>query len=416
MQPALGRLFTNEEDQEGRGQVAILSHEFWQSRFGGDSNTLNRTITLNDQPYTVVGIMPPGFAFPETRTQVWMPVAFNSAERATRDTNFIDVIARLKPVFRSSRRARTWTRSRKAGRTLSENEHRGRCRRSCRCTSKQSATSGRCSSCCSARSLSFLLIACANVANLLLARAAARQREMAIRGALGASRSRVVRSASHRKRGAGGRWAARSDLLLAIWSLDLLVSLKPANLPRLAEIGINRTVFVFTFAISVITGIVFGLVPAFQASKPDLNEGLKDSSRGATAARGGTGARALLVVSEIALSLVLLVGAGLMIRSFARLLAVDPGFKADHVLTAFVSLPVSKYPRGEEQAAFFERLIERLRNLPGVSSAGVVTRHAAFRRQLDRIRNRWPPPSLPGQRPHDGLSLDQLPIISPRWE
>jgi putative ABC transport system permease protein len=217
-----------------------------------------------------------------------------------------------------------------------------------------------------------LLIACANVANLLLARAAARQREMAIRGALGASRSRVVRlllTESVLLAVLGGA----VGLLLAIWSLDLLVSLKPANLPRLAEIGVNRTVFLFTLTISVLTGLLFGMAPALQVSKMDLNEGLKESSRGGTDSPRRQRMRALLVVSEVALSLVLLVGAGLMIRSFSRLLAVDPGFKADHVLTAFVSLPVSKYPKREEQTAFFDRLLERLRNVPGVTAAGLVT-------------------------------------------
>jgi putative ABC transport system permease protein len=188
-------------------------------------------------------------------------------------------------------------------------------------------------------------------------------------------------------------------LLLAGWSLDLLISLKPANLPRLAEIGINRTVFLFTFAISVVTGIVFGLVPAFQASKPDLNEGLKESSRSATGGPGRHRVRTLLVVSEVALSLVLLIGAGLMMRSFARLLAVDPGFKADHVLTAFVSLPVSKYPKRDEQAAFFARLIERLRNLPGVSSAGVVTDIPLFGGSSTGVEIDGRPAPLPGQRP-----------------
>jgi putative ABC transport system permease protein len=162
-------------------------------------------------------------------------------------------------------------------------------------------------------------------------------------------------------------------LLLAIWSLDLLVSLKPANLPRLAEIGVNRTVFLFTLAVSVLTGLLFGVAPALQVSKMDLNAGLKESSRGGTDSPRRHRMRALLVVSEVALSLVLLVGAGLMIRSFSRLLAVDPGFKADHVLTAFVSLPVSKYPKREEQTAFFDRLLERLRGVPGVSAAGLVT-------------------------------------------
>jgi putative ABC transport system permease protein len=253
-----------------------------------------------------------------------------------------------------------------------------------------------------------LLIACANVANLLLARGTARQKEMAIRGALGASRARVVRLLLTESVLLGVLGGA-VGLLIAIWSLDLLVSLKPANLPRLAEIGINRTVFIFTFAISVLTGIIFGLVPALQASKLELNEGLKESGRGATANPRRHRVRAFLVVSEVALSLVLLVGAGLMIRSFARMLAVDPGFKAGHVLTAFVSLPPSKYSKREEQAAFFERLIERLRTLPGVSSAGVVTDIPLFGSSTGFEIDGRPAP-LPGQRP-----LTDYRMVSPDY-
>ena len=409
VQPGLGRAFTEEEDQDGHGQVVILSHEFWQSRFGGDSHTLNQTITLNEKPYTVVGIMPPGFAFPDTRTQVWTPVAFNPAERATRDTNFIDIIARLKPgvSIEQARAHMAALAQRQAERYPQSNTGVG-----AKVISLHEQTVGdvRPMLVVLLGAVGFvLLIACANVANLLLARAAARQKEMAIRGALGASRARVVRlllTESVVLAVLGGA----VGLILASWSLDLLVSLKPANLPRLAEIGINRTVFVFTLAISVVTGIVFGLVPAFQASKPDLNEGLKDSGRGATGGPGRHRVRTLLVVSEVALSLVLLVGAGLMMRSFARLLAVDPGFKADHVLTAFVSLPVSKYPRGDEQAAFFGRLIERLRNLPGVSSAGVVSDMPLFGGSSTGLEIDGRPAPLPGQRP-----LADYRMISPDY-
>jgi putative ABC transport system permease protein len=398
VQPGLGRAFTEEEDQAGHGQVVILSHEFWQSRFGGDPHTLRQVITLNEQSYTVVGIMPPSFAFPDTRTQVWTPVAFNPAERATRDTNFIDVIARLKPgvSIEQARSHMTALAQRQAERYPESNTGIG-----VKIVSLHQQTVGdvRAMLVVLSGAVGFvLLIACANVANLLLARAAGRQKEMAIRGALGASRARVVRlllTESVVLAVLGGA----VGLLLAGWSLDLLITLKPANLPRLAEIGINRTVFLFTFAISVVTGIVFGLVPAFQASKPDLNEGLKESGRGATGGPGRHRVRTFLVVSEVALSLVLLVGAGLMMRSFARLLAVDPGFKADHVLTAFVSLPVSKYPTRQEQAAFFERLIERLRNLPGVSSAGLVTDIPLFGGSSTGVEIDGRPAPLPGQRP-----------------
>ena len=409
VQPALGRAFAEEEDQAGHGQVVILSHEFWQSRFGGAPNALRQTITLNERPYTVIGIMPPGFAFPDTRTQVWAPVAFNPAERATRDTNFIDVIARLKPgvAIEQARAHMTALAQRQAERYPDSNTGVG-----VNVISLHEQTVGevRPMLVVLLGAVAFvLLIACANVANLLLARATARQKEMAIRGALGASRTRVVRLLLTESVLLGVLGGV-VGLLIAIWSLDLLVSLKPANLPRLAEIGINRTVFLFTFAISVVTGIIFGLVPALQASKPDLNEGLKESGRGATGNPRRHRVRALLVVSEVALSLVLLVGSGLMIRSFARLLAVDPGFKADHVLTAFVSLPPSKYSKPEEQAAFFERLIDGLRTVPGVSAAGVVTDLPLFGGSSTGFEIDGRPAPLPGQRP-----LTEYRTISPEY-
>ncbi len=372
VQPALGRDFTPEEDREGGNRVAILSYEFWQHRFAGDPNVIRQTITMSDQTYTIVGVMPRGFAFPTTRTQIWTPIAFNAAERATRDTNFIDVVARLKPgvSLEQAQANMTAIAQSQAERYPHTNVGIG-----VKVVSLQEHLVG------DVRPMLVvllgaaafvLLIACANVANLLLARATARSREMAIRGALGASRSRVVRlllTESVLLAMVGGALG----LLLAIWSLDLLVSLKPANLPRLAEINVSRTVFLFTAAVSILTGVLFGLAPAWQISKTDLNEGLKESGRGGSDAPRRQRMRALLVISEVALSLVLLIGAGLMIRSFSRLLAVDPGFKTDHTLTAFVSLPVAKYPKREQQVAFFDRLLERLRNTPGVSAAGIVT-------------------------------------------
>jgi putative ABC transport system permease protein len=397
VQPALGRDFTVKEDREGGERVVILSYEFWQRRFAGDPNAIRQTITLSDQTYTIVGVMPAGFAFPSTRTQIWTPVAFNAAERATRDTNFIDVVARLKPgvSLEQAQGNMTAVAQSQAQRYPQTNFGVG-----VKVVSLQEHMVGdvRPMLVVLLGAVAFvLLIACANVANLLLARAAARRREMAIRGALGASRSRVVRlllTESVLLAVVGGSLG----LLLAIWSLDLLVSLKPANLPRLAEIGVNRTVFLFTAAVSVLTGVLFGLAPAWQVSKSDLNEGLKESGRGGSDAPRRQRMRALLVISEVALSLVLLIGAGLMIRSFSRLLTVDPGFKTDHVLTAFVSLPTAKYPKHEEQTAFFDRLLERLRNVPAISAAGVVTDIPLYGGSSTGFDVEGRPPAAPGQR------------------
>jgi putative ABC transport system permease protein len=396
VQPMLGRDFTAEEDREGGERVVILSYEFWQERFAGDPNALRQTIKLSDQTYTIVGVMPPGFAFPDARARIWTPVAFNSAERATRDTNFIDVVARLKPgvSVQQAQANMSAVAQSQAQRYPQTNFGIG-----VKVVSFQEQMVGdvRPMLVVLLGAVAFvLLIACANVANLLLARAAARHREMAIRGALGASRSRVVRlllTESVLLAIVGGA----VGLILAIWSLDLLVSLKPANLPRLAEVGVNRTVFLFTAAVSVLTGVLFGLAPAWQVSKTDLNEGLKESGRGSDAPQRHR-MRALLVISEVALSIVLLIGAGLMIRSFARLLTVDPGFKPDHVLTAFVSLPVAKYSMREQQVGFYDRLLERLRNVPGVSAAGVVTDIPLYGGSSTGFDVDGRPPALPGQR------------------
>jgi putative ABC transport system permease protein len=409
VQPALGRDFTADEDRDGADRVVILSYEFWQRRFAGDPNAIRQTITLSDQTYTIVGVMPRGFAFPSTRAQIWTPVAFNAAERATRDTNFIDVVARLKPGVSLGQAQANMT---AVAQSQAERYPQTNFGVGVKVVSLQEHMVG------NVRpmlvvllgAVAFvLLIACANVANLLLARAAARHREMAIRGALGASRSRVVRlllTESVLLAIAGGALG----LIFALWSLDLLVSLKPANLPRLAEIDVNRTVFLFTAAVSVLTGILFGLAPAWQVSKSDLNEGLKESGRGGSDAPRRQRMRALLVISEVALSIVLLIGAGLMIRSFTHLLAVDPGFKTDHVLTAFVSLPVAKYSKHEEQVAFFDRLLERLRNVPGVSAASVVSDIPLYGGSSTGFDVDGRPSALPGQR-----AMTDYRIISPDY-
>ena len=217
-------------------------------------------------------------------------------------------------------------------------------------------------------SCSSCLIACANIANLLLARAASRQKEIAIRTALGASRLRVLRlllTESLMLSLAGGLLG----LLLAFWGTAALMALTPDNIPRLNEVGVDTRVFGFTLAVSLITGILFGLIPAVHASKPNLNEALKEGSRGAMGSTAGKRTRSILVAAEVALSLVLLIGAGLMIKSFLRLQQMDLGFNPDNVLTVSLTLPGSKYPENLQQAAFFQEALGRLQSLPGVRSA-----------------------------------------------
>jgi len=398
VRPALGRSFLVEEDQPGSNQVVVISHGLWRRRFGADPNIAGKTIALNDQKFTVVGVMPSGFSFPGARTELWTPIAFSHAERKTRDTNFISVVARLKPgVTLAGAQAEMDGIARQQRQQYPE-QYEGI---GVKLISLNEQIVG------NVQQVLFvllgvvgfvLLIACANVANLLLARAAARQKEIAIRNALGASRMRVVRqllTESLLLALLGGAFG----FLLAWWGLDLLVALKPANIPRLTQIGIDRWVFAFTFLLSLLTGLIFGLIPAWQTSNANVNDTLKESGRSATGGGNRQRVRNLLVVSEVALSLVLLVGAGLMIKSFVRLLEVDPGFDPDNVLTMSLALPVSKYAGGEQQAAFFQQTLERIKSLPGVQFAGVTTDLPLYGGSSTGFEVEGRAPSAPGGKP-----------------
>ncbi len=371
-QPALGRAFTAEDDQPNRERAIILSDNFWRARFAGERSAIGRVVKLNDENYTVVGVMPAGFDFVDSRIQFWTPVRFSDNERATRDTNYIDVCARLLPnvSLTQAQEQMSTLAQRQAREFPGTNDGIG-----VKIVSLREDLIGK------ARPILnvllgavgfVLLIACANIANLLLVRATARQREMAIRAALGASRSRMLRlllTESALIAILGGAFG----IVLATWGVDLLVAFKPADLPRLAAVGIDRGVLLFTALLSLLTGVAFGLIPAWQASRPDLNDALKESGRGSTGGIRKQRLRRFLVIAEVAVSLVLLIAAGLMIRSFARLLSVDPGFRSDHVLVGVVSLPTQKYPQARAQAAFYERLMENLRGSPSVISAAVTT-------------------------------------------
>ena len=398
VQPAIGRGFQAEEDQPGRNRVVVLSDEFWRSRFAADRSVVGRTITLNDQAHHVLGVMPRGFTFPNERTQIWTPVAFSDAERATRDTNYIHAIARLKPgvTLRQAQEQMSALARQQAERYPDTNASIGV---KLVTLTEQTVGNVRPILIVLIAAVAFvLLIACANVANLLLARAAARQQEMAIRSALGASRSRVVRLLLVESVVVALLGGALG-LMLASWGIDLLVALKPANLPRVAEIGIDPRVFGFTAMLSLLTGVGFGLIPARHISRPDLNAGLRESSRSATGGPGRQRLRGILVVSEVALSLVLLIGAGLMIRSFARLLSVDPGFEPNNVLTAFVALPSAKYPDAQRQTAFFDQLMQRTQSLPGVVAAAGASDLPLYGGNSTAFDIEGRPPTAGGQRP-----------------
>jgi putative ABC transport system permease protein len=371
--PQLGRAFTPDEDRPDNRRVAVLGHGLWQRRFGGDPGIVGRKITLNGNPYLVVGVMPPGFKHPlpgmRAPVEVWTPLGIDPATMGRR-SDFLGVVARLKPdvAIGQARSEMNALMRRLEGQYPDTNRGWGvvllplleRFVGDMRPTLYLLLAA-----------VGFLLlIACANVANLLLARATARQREVAIRSALGAGRGRIVRqllTESALLSALGGA----VGLLMAKWGMDALISMSPTSLPRLGEVAFDWRVLGVAFGVALVTGLLFGLLPALQASSPLLNEALKEGGRGADAARGKR-LRSAIVVAEVALALVLSVGAGLMLRSFARLQNVNPGFNPENVLTASLSLPRAKYEEGPRVAAFYRRLLDEVAALPGVESAGLV--------------------------------------------
>jgi putative ABC transport system permease protein len=373
--PALGRTFLDEEDRAGRDQVVIISHGLWQSRFAADPNIVGRTLTLNGRGYTVVGVMPAGFEFPFRFMKVWKPMAFTAEERSEseRGSHFLNVIGRLKSDVTTQRAQSEMAAVGREIGSLHEGDYPSGYGVQVISLHEQTVGPAR-----DALMILFvmvgfvLLIACANVANLLLVRATSRQKEIAIRLALGASRSRVMRqllAESLLLAVVGGV----AGLLLALWGVDLLIALGPDDLPRLKEVAVDGRALGFTFALSMLVGALCGLAPALGASKPDLTVSLKEGGKGAGADSRHGRLRSLLVVSEVTLALVLLVGAGLVIKSFIRLQQVDPGFSAEGVLSLRVLLPQEKYAEPARKRNFFTELTERVGALPGVEAVGAVT-------------------------------------------
>ncbi len=374
-----GRVFLPEEDQPGRNKVVVLSHAFWQRRFAGDPGVVNGQITLNDESYTVVGVMPPSFQFGREIGQVvdlWTPIAFTPDQLSTNNlTNeFLFVVARLKPDV-------TIQQAQAELDTIAANLRQqffppGTDRSNWGLTTQPF------------RELVVgdirlalwilmgivglvLLIACANVANLLLARASDRQKEIAIRAALGAGRWRVIRqllTESVLLSATGGA----IGLLLAWWGVSALVKVNEAQIPRANEIGLDWIALAFTLGVSLLTGLLFGLVPALQVSKTDLHETLKEGGRtGVSGARGWL--RSSLVVFEMAAALFVLICAGLLIRSFWQLQKVNPGFVPQNVLAMSLALPTTKYREPVQRANFYQEALTRIRALPGVQSAGACS-------------------------------------------
>jgi putative ABC transport system permease protein len=376
----LGRAFLPEEELFGNHRVVILSHGLWQRRFGSDLKIIGRTMTLNNEPYTIVGVAPPDFQFPrkgdwqagvwfQPEVDIYTPLAFTPKQINDRRGTSLAVIARLKPQFsvEQAQAEMTGFAERLRQRFPDANRDKG-----IRLVNLHQQVVGRVRLALLVllSAVGFvLLIGCANVANLLLARAAARQKEIAIRTALGAGRWRVIRQLLTES-ALLAMLSGSLALLLALWGMNLMQKIIPDDLPRADQIGIDGRVFGFTLLISLVAGALFGLVPALQASRLNLNETLKDGGRSS----GGAGRnrfRNLLVISEVALSLALLTGAGLMLRSFIRLMSVDPGVDTRNVLAFEIKLPQSRYAP-PQQAVFFQRLLERLRALPGAQAASAV--------------------------------------------
>jgi putative ABC transport system permease protein len=369
VKPAQGRAFLDEEDQAGHNNVVILSQGLWKRRFGGDPNILGQGITLNATSYTVIGIMPPDFGLPDRETDMWTPVAFSAQQAQQHGAHYISVIGRLKPGVTVDQAQMEM--SGIAGR-LAEQYPDSNTGWDVKISPMQEYDVRDMKSALlvllGAVAL-VLLIACANVTNLLLARATARQKEVAIRTALGASRWRIARqllTESVLLSIVGGG----VGLLLAVWGMGSLLALAPQDLPRVKDVALDSRALGFTLLVTLLTGVIFGLAPALQASKPNLNETLKEGGRGSTG--GHHRVRSSLVISEVALALVLLVCAGLMIRSFLRLQQVSPGFNPSNALAVAVSLPGKKYPEGDQQAAFFTQLVEKVAALPTVQAVGVT--------------------------------------------
>ena len=367
--PLLGRTFTEEETQPGRFRVAVLSHSLWQRRFGADPNVIGQTLQLSGAPYTIIGVLAAGFGFPN-EAEMWRPLPIDP-KQLNRGPHYLRVVGRLKSGVTLDQAQAEMS---SIASVLAEQYPDQIAGHGIRLELLNDVVVGDIGPALLVLlgAVGFvLLIACANVANLQMVRAGARQKEMAIRTALGATRGRIIRqlvTESVLLAVVGGV----VGLLVARWGVQTLIAMSPDSIPRVREIGIDATVASFAMLVSVLTGVLFGLAPAWQVSKPDLNEALKESGRTTAGVRRNR-LRNVLVIGEIALSLVLLIGAGLMIKSFARLSGVDPGFDPEKVLTMGVTLLRSTYPDDNQVAAFYSQILERVTTAPGVESAGAIS-------------------------------------------
>jgi putative ABC transport system permease protein len=403
--PALGRAFTSEDEEWGKDKVVVLSHGLWQRRFGSDPGVVGRELRLNGAGYTVIGVMPAKFGFPPNGGEVWTPLSFNAEDAQDRGSHYMHVLGRLKDgVTADEARAELAGIARQieqqypdtnTGRTFGVQSLNAYYTRGARPFLLVLLGA-----------VGFvLLLACANVANLLLVRGAARQKEIAIRMAMGASRARLVRQLLTESvvLALGG---GALGVLFAVWGVALTAGSMPQSMTRYIpgweNIGVDRRALLFTLAISSLTGIIFGIAPALQATRTSFNAALKEGGR-TSGAQVRSRLRSLLVVAEVTLSLVLLVGAGLMIKSFVGLTRVEPGFNPSNVVVMDLTLAGEKYEKNEPRVAFYQQLLGKIASLPGVEHVGAVNVLPLSRNNTSAIftvEGRTPPPK--GQEPDAG--------------
>ncbi|HEX3083447.1 MAG TPA: ABC transporter permease, partial [Pyrinomonadaceae bacterium] len=371
VKPERGRYIIADDDKNGGPFVVVLSHALWQRQFGGDQNILGKTIPLSGNSYTVIGVMPAGFKSPRENAEAWTPVHISNPVAANfRGVHFLRTYGRLAPGVTLPQAS---AEMRLVDEQLAKQYPADNKNRTTALIALQERIVGQSRNALlvlfAAVSL-VLLIACANFANLLLARGAERGREIVIRTALGAGRWRIVRqllTESILIAIVGGVLG----IILAWWGINLLIALKPENLPRLDELGVDLRVFGFTMGLSLLTGLIFGLLPAWTASRAAAGSGLKEGARGASSSKSQQRLRNAFVVAELAVALVLLIGAGLLVRTFWKLRNVEPGFNLDHLLTMRVELPETRYQEVEPQTRFRTQALANINSLPGTHGAMV---------------------------------------------
>lgn len=385
VEPLLGRGFTARDDSTAGDRVVILSHTLWQQAFAGDAGMLGREIELEGVPHTVIGVMPGEFAYPDAATRAWIPLRLDPDNLWERNNHYLYSLGRLAAdASIESARAELSLLAEQLGAEFPEFYADGDV--AFEVTGMLESEVGD-----STRALWILLgavafvllVACTNVAHLMLARGETRRHEVAVRAALGSGRGAIVRQ--HLVESLMlALLGAVAGLAIAYWGVRFLLALSPDALPRAANVGISAEVLLFTLLVSALTSLVFGLVPALQVARTDPQEGLRDGSRTYAGGAGGRRSRSLLVVGEVALAAILLVACGVMLRSFANLRSIDPGFDYTNVVTMQVSLPAFEYEEPPEVVSFHEQVLARLARLPGVEAVG-----AAARLPLARGANRW---------------------------